>query len=57
MILKDVNQQFNINTESIPFGWKTICSIEFINGDIPTEILDFSVIKTWHESKEYYFLI
>jgi|GEM_PF-3629218 len=56
MKLKKVNQQFNILTDSIPLGWKTVCSIEFKDGAIPKEILDFSVINSWHESRDYYIL-
>ncbi|MBL7770026.1 MAG: hypothetical protein JNK20_13675 [Flavipsychrobacter sp.] len=56
MILKNVNQQFNIVTDTIPLGWKTVCSIEFKDGPIPKGIFDFSVINSWYESRDYFIL-
>ena len=55
MVLKKVTQQWAKPFDSIPRGYKTICTFEFKENDVPEVIKRLPTITDWYDSKQYLF--
>lgn len=50
-VLKSATNQFGDHLSCLPYGWKTICVLEFLNG-VPKLIKTLPAIADWYESSE-----
>lgn len=50
IMLKTVSQEFALQFDLIPKGYKTICKFEFLESNIPEAINNLPVLYGWHES-------